>query len=314
MPLISDRAICVRRFEYSETSQILALFTRDHGLIRMIARGAHRTTKAGASKYDGGLDTLDEGDALFTDRLDKDLNTLAEWKLVDGHRALRKSQRPLYLGLYLAEIVAAVFESHDPHPNAFDRFSATLKALSTPAMEEAALALVLDLLDESGFMPSLTHCVGCERPTMGERVLYFSPARGGIVCRNCEAGLPDRMQVDPRVIGIASTVARLPRHEGVAMRLPRLGRTHTDPLHAIFARHLEHNVAKQFRMTRHVLPMRRRVPSRPVTMIRRESFLPPPAAPSPESRAVPAPDVSPRKDTAEPPQLSPEFVEVEASS
>lgn len=278
MPLISDRAICVRRFEYSETSQILALFTREHGMIRVIAKGAHRTTKAGASKYDGGLDTLDEGDALFTDRLDKDLNTLAEWKLIDGHRGLRRSQRALYLGLYLAEIVGSVFEVHDPHPDAFDRFAATLSQLATPAVEESALAMVLDLLDESGFMPSLSNCVGCDRPTMGERVLFFSPARGGIVCRDCEAGLPDRVQVDPRLISIAMTVARLPRYNGVALRLPRLSRTQTDSLQAIFALHLEHNIGKQFRMTRHVLPQRRSVPSRPVTMLRRENGLPNPSA------------------------------------
>jgi DNA repair protein RecO (recombination protein O) len=279
MPLISDRAICVRRYEYSETSQILALFTRDYGVIRVIARGAHRTTKAGASKYDGGLDTLDEGDALFTDRLDKDLNTLAEWKLIDGHRAVRRAQRPLYLALYLAEIVGTVFESHDPHPTAFERFAATLSQLATPALEEAAIALVLDLLDESGFMPSLSNCVGCDRLTMGERALYFSPARGGVACRDCEAGLPDRMQVDPRLVGIATTVARLPRQNGVALRLPRLSRAQTDPLHFIFARHLEHNVGKQFRMTRHVMPTRRSVPSRPVTMLRREAALPSPQTP-----------------------------------
>jgi DNA repair protein RecO (recombination protein O) len=276
MPLISDRAICVRRFEYSETSQILALFTREHGLVRMIARGAHRTTKAGASKFDGGLDTLDEGDALFTDRLDKDLNTLAEWKLIEGHRSLRLSQRPLYLALYLAEIIGTVFESHDPHPQAFERFASTLRQLATAAREESALAMVLDLLDESGFMPSLSNCVGCDSPTMGERALYFSPSRGGVVCRNCEAGLPDRMQVDPRLISIAMTLTRLPRENGVAMRLPRLTRSQTDPLQAIFARHLEHNVAKQFRMTRHVLPSRRPVVSRPVTMLRRDLALPAP--------------------------------------
>ena len=302
MPLISDRAICVRRYEYSETSQILALFTREHGLIRVIARGAHRTTKAGASKYDGGLDTLDEGDALFTDRLDKDLNTLAEWKLIDGHRSIRRAQRPLYLALYLAEIVGTVFESHDPHPNAFERFASTLAQLATPALEESAIAMVLDLLDESGFMPLLSNCVGCDRATMGERVLFFSPARGGVVCRDCEAGLPDRMQVDPRLIGIASTIARLPRQDGIALRLPRLSRMQTDPLHFIFAHHLEHNVGKQFRMTRHVMPTRRSVPSRPVTMLRTDN----------ESRAVPVPKLL-ADSAAGTPRLPARFVDLDAS-
>lgn len=260
MPLICDRAICVRKYEYSETSQILALLTAHHGLIRVIARGAHRTTKAGASKFDGGIDLLDEGDALFTDRLDKDLNTLAEWKLIDGHRGVRVAQRPLYLSLYLAEIVGNVFESHDSHPDVFDRLAATLRQLETPAIEESALAMVLDLLRDSGYAPSLEQCGVCERPTAGERVLYFSPSLGSVVCRNCEGQAPDRMQIDPRLIAIAENVLMLPREGGLAMRMPRLTRRQTDPLHLMLGRHLEHNTNHPYRLARYILPRRGHTP------------------------------------------------------
>ncbi len=59
MPLVSDRCICLRKLDYSETSQILMLMSRDYGIIRVIAKGAHRKTKAGASRFDGGIDLLD---------------------------------------------------------------------------------------------------------------------------------------------------------------------------------------------------------------------------------------------------------------
>mgnify|MGYP001552366906 CR=1 FL=1 len=38
MPLVSDRCICLRKFEYSETSQILTLFSREE-LQEMIDEG-----------------------------------------------------------------------------------------------------------------------------------------------------------------------------------------------------------------------------------------------------------------------------------
>src|SRR5689334_14785344 len=121
MALIQDRSICLRKVEYSETSQILLLLTREHGLVRVIAKGAHRRTKAGASKFDGGADLLDIGNAVFTDRTDKDLATLCEWGLREGHLELRRSLRGMYLAQYAAELVALLFEEHDPHPNLFDR-------------------------------------------------------------------------------------------------------------------------------------------------------------------------------------------------
>src|SRR5207247_6243922 len=76
MPLARDRCICLRKVEYSETSQILLLFWREHGLLRVIAKGAHRRATAGASSIDGGIDLLDGGGAVFTAHPRKELITL----------------------------------------------------------------------------------------------------------------------------------------------------------------------------------------------------------------------------------------------
>src|SRR5215210_5518534 len=137
MALARDRCICLRKVEYSETSQILLLFGREHGLLRVIAKGAHRRTKAGASKFDGGVDLLDIGDAVFTHDHARDLDTLIEWSLREGNLELRQALRGIYLGLYTAELVGRLVEEHDPHPELFDRVESTLAALGTPRREEA---------------------------------------------------------------------------------------------------------------------------------------------------------------------------------
>ena len=121
MPLVRDRCICLRRTEYSETSQILTLFSRTIPCARAIAKGAHRRTKAGASKFDGGVDLLDNGDAVFTHDPGKDLATLTEWSLREGHLGLRTTLRGMYLCLYAGELVGRLVEEHDPHPELFDR-------------------------------------------------------------------------------------------------------------------------------------------------------------------------------------------------
>ena len=89
MPLVSDRCICLRKLDYSETSQILMLMSHDHGIIRVMAKGAHRRTKAGASRFDGGIDLLDVGQGVFSDDTSRDLALLTDWKLEDGHLNLR---------------------------------------------------------------------------------------------------------------------------------------------------------------------------------------------------------------------------------
>ena len=182
MALVSDRCICLRKTEYSETSQILSLLSRGHGLVRLIAKGAHRRTKAGASKFDGGVDLLDVGQAVFTHHPDRPMDTLTEWHLSEGHLELRQTLRGMYLSLYAAELVSMLIEQHDPHPDLFDRLEATLAELGTPRAEEAFLSFQLDLLRQTGYLAELTACVGCGKPLEDRGLAYFSPAQGGMVC------------------------------------------------------------------------------------------------------------------------------------
>jgi DNA repair protein RecO (recombination protein O) len=253
MPLVRDRCICLRKIEYSETSQILWLFAREHGLIRLIAKGAHRRTKAGASKFDGGVDLLDLGDCIFSHAPERELCPLTEWHLVDGHLELRSNLRGMYLGLYAAELVSTLIEEHDPHPNLFDRLQQTLADLASPRVEEAFLAFELDLLRETGYLPQLEACVQCGSiPDERER-MFFTPARGGLVCRNCEMTTPDRIEIDPRLIRLAQSMLRLPRNGSSIERLPRLTTHQTHPLNYVLAEHVEHMLTRRLRMPRYVL-------------------------------------------------------------
>ncbi|HEY8667697.1 MAG TPA: DNA repair protein RecO [Tepidisphaeraceae bacterium] len=256
MPLVHDRCICVRKFEYSETSQILTLFSRDHGLLRLIAKGAHRRTKAGSSKFDGGLDLLDVGAAVFTHDPAKELGALTEWKLQEGHLELRNSLRGIYLAQYAAELVGLLIEEHDPHPELFDRFEASLPEFAQTRVEEAFLAFELDLLRETGYLAMLSQCASCGQEISEREGCCFSPARGGIVCRNCQGSTPDRIEFDLRLLRLIQGLLRLPRSNGVPQRLPRLTRHQTDPLNRLFAEQIEHTLGRRLRMPRWVIAAR----------------------------------------------------------
>jgi DNA repair protein RecO (recombination protein O) len=260
VPLARDRCVCLRKLDYSETSQILLLFGREHGLLRVIAKGAHRRTKAGASKFDGGLDLLDLGEAVFIFDPAKELNLLTEWGLREGHLELRNSLRAVYLAQYAAELIGLLFQEHDPHPQLFDRLLQTIPELATPRAEEAFLAFELDVLRESGYLPELGHCGECGMPAGEGDPVYFSADRGGVVCRNCEGTVPDRQSLDPRLLRLMQGVLRLPRGggngaaaAGMPQRLPRLTRHQTDPINRLLARHVEHTLGRRLRLSQYVL-------------------------------------------------------------
>jgi DNA repair protein RecO (recombination protein O) len=251
MPLVSDRCICLRKTEYSETSQILTLFGREHGIVRVIAKGAHRRTKAGASKFDGGIDLLDIGQAVFTHASDRDLGTLCEWSLREGHLELHRNLRAIYLGLYAAELAGMLIEEHDPHPDLYERLEHVLLELPSARTEEAFLSYELDLLREAGYLPEMSACISCGQ-TIGDRA-YFSPSHSGTVCRNCEMATPDRIEIDARLLRLVQGILRLPRANGSPQRLPRLTRHQTDPINRLLAEHVEHTLSRRLRLPNYVL-------------------------------------------------------------
>ncbi len=253
MALVRDRCLCVRKVEYSETSQILTLFGQAHGLVSVIAKGAHRRTKAGSGKFDGGIDMLDVGNAVFTFDPAKQMHTLTEWKLADGNLPLHWQLRGMYLGLFAAELVSVLVEAHDPHPELYRRLESTVAALATDRREELFLAFHLDLLEQTGLLSDLSTCVQCGRVVEANEPVSFSPSRGGVVCTNCDRSTPDRMRMNPRLLGLARSIRRLPRAGGVPQRLPMLTRLQTDPLNRLFAEQVRQTLGRPLRMTRYVL-------------------------------------------------------------
>ena len=254
MALVHDRCICLRKTEYSETSQILTLFCREHGITGVIAKGAHRKTKAGASKFGGGIDLLDIGQAVFTHDPARELVPLVEWNLEEGHLDLRLDLRGIYLGLYAAELVSRLIEEHDPHSEVFDRLERALPELATARREEAFLAFQLDLLRDSGYLAELFNCVACGAALNESGPGYFSPVRGGAVCRNCEAATPDRLQIDSRLLRLLQGMLVLPRSNGSLRRLPQLTRYQTDPINRIFSDHVQHTLGRALKLRKYVLP------------------------------------------------------------
>jgi len=125
VPRLKDDAVVLRRFDWSETSQIVWLFTRAHGLLRGVAKGAKRPKSA----FDGGLEPLTRGEIGAIVKPDADLATLTEWDLRSVCWAARGSLEANRAALFAAGLLASVVTDHDPHPVVFDQLVALLDAL-----------------------------------------------------------------------------------------------------------------------------------------------------------------------------------------
>jgi DNA repair protein RecO (recombination protein O) len=181
-------ALVLRTTDWSETSRIATLWTREFGKVRTLAKGGRRLK----SNFESALDLLTLCSIVFLRKSSGGLDLLTEAQVAERFPRLRTELSALYSGYYIAELLADWTEDYDPHPLLFDEAVATLRCLGAP--EEASgprlARFELVLLRELGYSPTLETCVACAAPAAASG-LSFSAAAGGILCPGCRKGQRD---------------------------------------------------------------------------------------------------------------------------
>ncbi len=177
-------AIPIRCTEYSNTSQVVALYTEEVGLLEGIAKGAHRPK----SSFQGPFDLAVLYRAVFFDRA-TGLSTLVESTVEDGFRGLRSSWARYRGCLHVLEFIRLVATYGTGEAALFRHMVDVLHRLE--AGHESLIPAVLARFDLRalrllGLLPPLAECLGCGRVwprTDGD--VYFSFDAGGLLCRAC---------------------------------------------------------------------------------------------------------------------------------
>ena len=200
MKAFSDKMICLGKVTYSESSQIVTLFSREHGKLRAIAKGSRRE-KGG---FSGGLDLLYLGNADFIPpRGSSELGTLTNFELEQSFPGLRKDLLALNSGLFIAEFTADMLEDMDSHPEIYDLFVKSLVRLEkAEAAEQVIFNYERYLMTKTGHQPMLDSCClcGCEVGDI-ERP-YFSSSSGGVVCDGCCPSVEEKRLSERKVIDL----------------------------------------------------------------------------------------------------------------
>jgi DNA repair protein RecO (recombination protein O) len=169
--IASQPGFVLHSYPYKETSLIIDVFSRDHGRVALVAKGAKRPH----SKLRSVLQTFQPLTLAWSGK--SEIRTLigAEW--VGGMLPLEKSA--LLFGFYLNELLVKFLVRDEPHPALFDHYVSTLNQLAHN--ESAPIVLrkfELALLTESGLMGDLLYCTQTRSQVAAEVLYVFEPERG----------------------------------------------------------------------------------------------------------------------------------------
>jgi DNA repair protein RecO (recombination protein O) len=173
-------AYVLHRYDWSETSLILDLFTRGKGRVTVAAKGAKRPY----SQLRSVLLPFQRIAATIGKQADDaqpDVVTLrtAEWAGLDATPVLPPAR--LFAGFYLNELLMKLLARGDAHPVLFDAYAATLRSLATADEfgEQIGLrAFELVLLKAIGLLPELDRVTTTQRALAPEAQYQLQGDRG----------------------------------------------------------------------------------------------------------------------------------------
>lgn len=238
---IKDRAICLRAVNYSETSQVVTLLTREHGKIAAMAKGSRRAKNA----FDGPIEVFSCGEILFIVKESGGLAVLTEFNQEPHFRGLSQNLDALNAALFGTELTERFLEDHDPHPPLFDKFIKFLETIQETTQNNQILARLilyqLRLLEETGIGLMLDACANCgttarstsegtgmwpKHPASEIKnssgtaypAIYFSSHKNGLLCSACESAFVEKRAINSKIPDILQHPAKLSKTDAKLLK------------------------------------------------------------------------------------------------
>jgi len=183
MPIQKTEAFLIRTYPLSESSVIGVFYTQDFGKVRAVARGV----RSAKSKFRGRLDLLNLGQLIYTEKANRDLQSVREFDLIDNFDSIKADFNQFAYACYFAELVDAIESDGANNPDIFRLLTHTFRNLDNMTdLKLVARAFELHLLHISGYSPELSRCGDCGKILgVEDVVLYYHDQSGEIVCVNC---------------------------------------------------------------------------------------------------------------------------------
>jgi DNA repair protein RecO (recombination protein O) len=184
---VGTAAVLLRAHPFGETSRILRFYTRDHGLLAVMAHGVRTRSGKGSTT----LHTFASGELTVYVKAQRDLHTMKDFACAHARPGLGASVLRFAGASAAAELVVA-HTDQESHPDVFDALEGSLDALEEVG-EDGVVAACLSgawrVVSSFGFAPELDACVRCGSPFGPEEMGRFDLAAGGVLCQACSASV-----------------------------------------------------------------------------------------------------------------------------
>jgi DNA repair protein RecO len=187
---LKDSGFLLRKIAFSESSFILKVFTREHGLVSFMAKGAKRQN----SRLHGLLEPGIHVQYLFPAHARSEIRLLTDVSLLRDFPVLREDIVKQSLAQVFGEVLLRYTPDETEAPEFHDLLLAGHEKLEAAppdrhALQAAFAAYILEYCDLAGYRPQFRRCVQCGDSVSGPTIV-FHVDQGGPRCGRCHREEP----------------------------------------------------------------------------------------------------------------------------
>ncbi len=201
MSLIETESLVIKSYNLAEADRIVVFLTREHGMVRGVAKGAKRLK----SKFGSSLEPFSVVKLEYFQKDSVELVSIQKTDLIQSYFAAVANPDFLQKFSYLGDLLIAFSPPHDPNETLYRMVKASVETAAADADSLLSVGVYFELwlLRLAGYMPDWSKCDQCQRMLADSEETSF---RGNFhpVCLNCAKSSGRSLSASSRVIALSA--------------------------------------------------------------------------------------------------------------
>lgn len=213
--IVKSEAVVLKTMKFRDTSRILTLYTREHGKVSVVAKGA-RDLK---SKFGSALQPMNHVVAVFYWKEHHDLHLLSQCDVMKIRRRLSGEMERMAAGMTIIDLVQGVTHGEDRNEELFAAVVHALDAIETVPTNPGNVLYAFEIRLSAilGFRPNFHTCARCGRPmdegAIGTNGAELRFSQGGVVCKVCAVKGGGEGRISSLALRMLQRLQELPEFE-----------------------------------------------------------------------------------------------------
>ncbi len=182
--ITKSEAIVLRKTNFSETSLIIQLYTKEHGKISALLKGA-RSPK---SKIGSKIDILNWVEVVFYNKEEKELQLVTQANLINHFPKIKSDLEKLKYASAICELFIKLVPEKDISVRLFKGLTKILSLMNEKESQPNYLftQFMIFFIKEIGFELNFSKCSNCGKEIFENENNAFSFSNG-VICSNCNS-------------------------------------------------------------------------------------------------------------------------------